>query len=176
MPLSSATIVAHGLVGALEVDAGLREERPGLDVLAVLGADVVRQAAALAHLGEEARRHAAAEHGREHRRGVAVGVQQRQAVAADADVERVRLLVVDAHARMRLGRPRLGLGALGGRQRAEERLARTPRAASVTAPPRPITVRDGTYQRPRWRMNVSRVAAPTVSCVPMMSRPSGVSP
>ena len=34
------------------------------------------------------------------------------------------------------------------------------RAASVTAPPRPITVRAGTYQRPRWFVNVSRVAAP----------------
>ena len=64
------------LVGALEVDAGLREERARLDVLAVLGADVVRQAAALAHLGEETRRHAAAEHRREHRGRVAVGVRR----------------------------------------------------------------------------------------------------
>ena len=43
-------------------------------------------------------------------------------------------------------------------------------------PPTPTTVRSGRYQRSMNDVNVSRVAARTVSFVPMMSRPSGWSP
>jgi len=55
------------LVGAGDVDAGLREERARVGVAVVQPEDVVRKPAALAHLGEEPRRHAAAEHRREDR-------------------------------------------------------------------------------------------------------------
>ena len=44
----------HRLVDALDVDAGLRVERPGLDVAVIRPEDVVGEAAALAHLAEEA--------------------------------------------------------------------------------------------------------------------------
>ena len=132
MRRSSATIVETASSARLRSTPACEKSEPGLDVLAVLGADVVGEPAPLAHLGEEARRHAAAEHGGEHRGGVAVGVQQRQSVAADADVERVRFLVVDAHrADAASGLPRLGRGALGGGQRAEQLLDRARARQSV---------------------------------------------
>src|SRR3954468_4056217 len=43
----------HRLVGALQVDAGLREQRPGVGVRAVVREDVVGEAAPLAYLEEE---------------------------------------------------------------------------------------------------------------------------
>ena len=47
---------------------------------------------------------------------------------------------------------------------------------SPIRPPTPTTMRSGRYQRSMNDVNVSRVAARTVSFVPMMSRPSGWSP
>ncbi len=90
---------AHGLVGPREIDAGLRVQRAGVEVLAVLREHVVGEPAALAHLGEEARRHAAAEHRGRELHDVAIGVPDRQAVAADAQVELVGVLRVQPNAR-----------------------------------------------------------------------------
>ena len=42
------------LLAAVDVDAGLREERAGVGVALVVGVDVVGEAAPLAHLAEEA--------------------------------------------------------------------------------------------------------------------------
>src|SRR5207244_3116127 len=84
--LGDAAQLAHdrrdGLVDPVDVDAGLRVERARVGVAVVHAEDVVGEAAPLAHLAEEARRHPAAEHGREELEGVAVGVLDR--VAADA--------------------------------------------------------------------------------------------
>ena len=73
----------------VEVDARLRVERAGVGVGVVRAVDVVGEAAALAHLEEEARRHARAEHGREQLQRVAVGMLERQARHADADLRLV---------------------------------------------------------------------------------------
>ena len=66
----------HGLVDPLDVDACLRVQRAGVGVAVVDAVDVVREAAPLAHLREQARRHPAAEHGRQHLEDVPVGVVQ----------------------------------------------------------------------------------------------------
>ena len=77
------------LVDARDVDAGARVEGAGVRVRGVSRVHVVAEAAPLAHLGEEARRHAAAEHDGEELERVAIRVPDR--VAADAEDE-VRLL------------------------------------------------------------------------------------
>src|SRR4029450_12734555 len=51
----------HGVVDPVDVDAALREERPRVRVALLVAVDVVGKAASLAYLGEEARRHPAAE-------------------------------------------------------------------------------------------------------------------
>ena len=89
-------ITPHRLVGAVQVDAGLRDERARVGVRAVQRVDVVREAALLAHLEEEPRRHAGAEHGAEHLQRVAIGVRERIRRDADADVRLVGLLAVQA--------------------------------------------------------------------------------
>ena len=73
----------HRLVDAVDVDARLRVQRARVGVAVVHPEDVVREPAPLAHLGEEARRHAAAEHGREHLERVAVGMLERIARHAE---------------------------------------------------------------------------------------------
>src|SRR5207247_3553947 len=64
------------------------------DIAVVRPEDVVGEAAALADLAEEARRHPAAEHGGEHLEHVAVGMLERVAADAEADVRLVRGLRV----------------------------------------------------------------------------------
>jgi hypothetical protein len=59
--------------------------------------DVVGEPSPLADLAEQARRHPAAEDGREQLDRVAVGMVERQSVDADRDVRLLRLLRVDAH-------------------------------------------------------------------------------
>ena len=65
--------------------------------------DVVGEAAALAHLEEEARGHSGAEHRREHLERVAIGMVDRDARVAEDQVRLLRVLVVDRDARA--GRP-----------------------------------------------------------------------
>ena len=135
------------LVDALDVDARLREERAGVGVGVVRAVDVVGEAAALAHLEEEARRHAGAEHGREHLERVAVGVLDRIARDAEDDVRLVGVLVVDGDARPG-GPVELGGGGLPVAVRlqvAEQLLEHRDRGPSPTMPLTPTTMRSGVY-------------------------------
>ena len=124
---------AHGLVGTREIDAGLRVERSRVEVLPVLCEHVVGEAAALAHLGEEARGHAAAEHRRRELDAVAVGVPDRQAVAADPQMELVGVLRVQPDALPGGRRERLELGRLEDGPRAEQLLRRLDRGVLEAA-------------------------------------------
>ena len=93
---SSARIVVDGLVDPLQVDARLRVERARVGVRLVGGEDVVGEAAPLAHLGEQARRHAAAEHGAQELDGVAVRMGDLVAGDAEAEMRLVGGLLVHA--------------------------------------------------------------------------------
>ena len=88
---SSPAIVATASSMRRDVDARLRVERAGVGVAVVEPVDVVGEPAPLAHLGEEARRHPAAERGREQLERVAVGMVERQARHAEDDVRLVGL-------------------------------------------------------------------------------------
>ena len=77
---STPAIVATASSMRVDVDARLRVERAGVGVAVVQPEDVVGEPAPLAHLAEEARRHPAAERGREQLDRVAVGMVERQAV------------------------------------------------------------------------------------------------
>jgi hypothetical protein len=79
----------HRVVDAVDVDAGLRVERARIGVAVVGAEDVVGEAATFAYLGEEARRHSAAEHGRDHLQRVPVGVLDRVARHAEDEVRLV---------------------------------------------------------------------------------------
>ena len=85
------------LVAAGDVDPGLRVEGAGVGVALVCGEHVVGEPAPLAHLAEEARRHAGAEDRREHLQRVPVGVDERIAAHAQAEVRLIGVLVVDGH-------------------------------------------------------------------------------
>ena len=132
----------------VDVDAGLRVERAGVGVAVVVAEDVVGEAAPLAHLGEEARRHAAAEHGREQLQRVAVGMVERVAADAEAEVRLVGLLRVDLHLRAvpcadgdrvgRAGRRRLEVAEQLARARSSEVVADPP-ADADDHPRRPCT-------------------------------------
>ena len=133
----------------VDVDPRSGVEGAGVRVRAVHGVHVVGETAPLAHLGEEPRRHAAAEHDREELERVPVGMPE--LVAADAEQE-VRLLgglrvqrdrggvrrQDDVRARPRL--PRLDVA---------EQLLEPLDEAVPDAPPTPTTIRSGQYQLSR---------------------------
>ncbi len=113
----------HGVVDALDVDAGLRVERAGVGVARVGAEDVVGEPAALAHLGEEARRHSAAEHRREQLQRIPVGVAERMAAGTENDVRLVGLLRVHLHGgAVRGNHHRVGDAGLARLDRSEQLL------------------------------------------------------
>ena len=118
----------HRLVDAVDVDAGLRVERAGVGVAWLSAEDVVGEPAPLAHLGEEARRHPAAEHGREQLQDVAVGMLDRVARDAEAEVRLVGLLREDLHAAVPV-RPRRAPAAASRRGRGRRAAPRRARAS-----------------------------------------------
>jgi hypothetical protein len=81
------------------IDAAVDDPFAGVVMLAAVGTDAVGQPALLANLLKQPRRHAPAEHRREHLEDVPVGMADRVARDAEHEVRLVRLLRVDADAR-----------------------------------------------------------------------------
>ena len=142
---SSATIVVIASSMRVDVDARLREERAGVGVAVVDGVDVVGEAAPLAHLGEEPRRHARAEHGREQLKRVAVGMGERVAGHAEAEMRLVGVLRVDLDAGGPVGRRARRAPARRSPPARGRRAARSISASRSPSilPPTPTTMRVG---------------------------------
>ena len=167
------------LVDAVDVDARLRVERAGVGVAVVDAVDVVGEAAALAHLDEEPRRHAAAEHGREQLQRVAVGMLERVGSARRGRGAPGRTSFVwtrDAAVAVRRA-------AAPGSARPSSPAMSPSSSSSVasrsspTLPPTPTTMRVGRVPVVEVvEERVARRAAGSSPCVPRISQPSGLSP
>src|SRR5688500_16435004 len=111
------------VVYSADVDARLRVQRAGVGVRVVGAEDVVAETAALSYFRPEPRRHAAAEHGRQQLKDVAVRVDERPAAHPEDEVRLVRLLRVDLHPRpVRIEDDRRRVPRLARLEVAEQRL------------------------------------------------------